>query len=142
MNQRRTLHQRVVDVEECGRGQVNRRLLRPGGGLGLDVDQRALGAGIGRQRLQFRFSRVRASVGAGFCSVRAAGSTHGSTVSALAALGWLAEAVVSAGGGRMRQLRRPKLVAACATEFRSQLLRASGERVRQSVFGRIQLRAE
>ena len=91
VDQRRALHQGVVDVEECRRGQVDGRLLRAGGVVGLDVFQRPLGAGVGGQRLELLLSRVGFCVGAGFDSARAAGSGHGSTLSGRGALGWSAE---------------------------------------------------
>src|SRR5262249_58954274 len=54
MHRRRTLDQSVVDVEECGGGQVDRRLRMPFAGLGrgLQVIERTGGAGVGGQRFQ------------------------------------------------------------------------------------------
>ena len=65
MEQRRALHQGVVHVEERRRGQVDGGLLGAGGLVGLDVYQRALGAGVGGQLLQFQFSWAGPALGPG-----------------------------------------------------------------------------
>ncbi|BBU24422.1 hypothetical protein MYXE_42120 [Mycobacterium xenopi] len=61
MQQRGPLHQRVVDVEECGRGQIDRRLRRAvggcGRGLGVQVVERPFGAGVPAQRLEVDTAR-------------------------------------------------------------------------------------
>jgi hypothetical protein len=93
VDQRRALHQGVVDVEERRRGQVDGWLLRAGGLVCQDVFQRPLGAGVGGRRLEMLLSGVVFCVEAGLDTARAAGSGHGSTLSGRTGLGWDGEGV-------------------------------------------------
>src|SRR6185437_9843967 len=93
VNQRRALHQRVVDIEERRRGQVDGRLLGTRLLFCLDILKRPLGAGVGGRRFELLLSGVGFCVWAGSDTARAAGSGHRFTLSARAAFGWSTEAV-------------------------------------------------
>ena len=88
VDQRRALHQGVVDVEERRCGQVDGRQFGFQRFVGVDVFQRPLGAGVGGLRLELLLSGLWGWIVAGFDTARAAGSGHGFTLSGRGGLGW------------------------------------------------------